>query len=178
MLEADEQIEELIEHKNYLPFRLEDWLRIPIYLFVIGLGIFILINEGVSIGFIFIIPIMIVSLYLSVYKLLKRWVETKQVEYIITDRRLIIHNKKKNKVEHSFKFSDFPCMTLRENAYNYGYIILGEPAPLIVTNTYLLRISRGINIRDHDLVIENLPNVRKVYNRLRGKTGRSAKSYT
>lgn len=178
VLEPDEQIEQLIEHKNYLPFRLEDWFRVPICLLVIGLAIHTLITDGFGIRFFFILPVTVVSMYFGIYKLFKRWVIIRQIEYIVTGQRLIIRNKKKDTVEHSFTFSDFPRMTLKENAYNYGFIILGEPAPPIVTNVFPLRISTGINGRDHDIVLENLSEVRKVYNMLSVRAGRTPKSDT
>ena len=178
MLQPGEEIEQIIVHKNYLPFRLEDWLRVPIYFLVIGLGIYTLSTEGASIEFFLILPVMIVAIYFGVFKLLTRWLITSQLEYVVTSHRFIIRNKKSDKVLHSFAFTDFPEMTLRENAYNYGFIILGKPAPPIVTTISPLRIRTGFNMIDHDVVIENLPKVRTVYNMLRGKAGRSEKNYT
>lgn len=177
MLEPNEHIEQIIQHKNYLPFRLEDWYRVPVYLLVIGLAIYILVTEGTGLSFIFILPITVGASYFGIYMLLKRWPAVRQVEYIVTDQRLIIWNKKKREVQHSFPFTDFPRMSLRENAYNFGFIILGEPAPLIVTTIDFLRIRTGFNGRDFDVVIENLPEVRKVYNMLREKVGKPARNY-
>lgn len=159
ILENGEKITDIINHKNYTPFRQEDWARLLFIPFMI-LGIYFFV-KGNYFLIVFAIPGLI-----NVFNLLKRWIKVYQTEYYLTDKRLIIFDSSKNIITHSFYYEDFPKMTLRENAYNYGYIIIGELEDLMenVDAPFRFPTRSGLNLNDHKIVVDNIPNVRKLYN--------------
>ncbi len=164
----NEKIVATIFHKNYLPFRQEDWLRITLLTPFLILGVYLLVTEWFSYFGAFATGI---SLYYY-GGLIFRWIKICSLQYYLTDSGLIIYNVKKRTVEHYFEFSDFPKMTLRENAYNYGFIILGELEPVIEGDVpfKLFESQGGVNLKDHKIVLDNIPNVRTVYNLIQQKT--------
>ncbi len=164
ILEAEEKIDFTINHKNYIPIRQEDWARfIFIPLIIIGIYCFFQGNY-------FLILITIPGV-ITVFNLLKRWIKIYHTKYYLTDKRLIIYNTSTNKIEHSLYYVDFPKMTLRENAYNYGFIIIGELEELLEgTDTpFRFPMRSGLNLKDHKIVIDNIQNVRKLYNLIQEK---------
>jgi len=163
-LENGEEITHVINHKNYIPFRQEDWARMLFIPFMI-IGIYSFV-KGSYFLIVFAIPGLI-----TIFNLLKRWGKIYQTRYCLTNRRLIIFDSNRNVIEHSFYYVDFPEMTLRENAYNYGFIIIGEIEELIegADTPFRFPIRSGLNLKDHKIVIENILNVRKLYNLIEEK---------
>ena len=167
----NEKIVETIFHKNHLPFRQEDWLRVILLTPILILGISLLVTEWFS--FFGALATGISFYYYG--GLISRWIKICNLKYYLTDRSLIIYNVKKKTVEHYFDFLDFPKMTLRENAYDYGFIILGEPKPIIVGDVpFKLFESRiGVSLSDHEVVLDNIPNVRKAYDLIQQKINKN-----
>ena len=58
---------------------------------------------------------------------------------------------------------------MHENAYNSGFIILGETQATFVKGKGLHPMRYGVNLADHEIVLENIPNVRKTYQILKDK---------
>lgn len=163
ILENGEYITDVIEHKNYIPFRQEDWVRALTIPFAVG-GICIIYVHPIFIGSVFPASYFI-------FDLIRRWIKIRHTKYYLTDSRFIIYDSNKNHIKHSFYYNDFPKMTLRENAYNYGFIILGETEELIEGHETKFRfpLHSGFNLKDHKVVIDNIPNVRKVMNLIQSK---------
>lgn len=164
-LEDQENITDIIHHKNYIPFRQEDWLRVTVFIPVMFIGVYSVII-GIHFLFFLIIPGLIV-----IYSLIQRWVEIRKTKYYLTNKRLIIFDSKEKKIKHSFYYNDFPKMTLRENAYNYGFIILGELEDIFEGSDvpFQFPFRRGINLKDHKIILDNLPNVRTTFELIRNK---------
>lgn len=164
-LKENEIVEMEIHHSKKLPFRLNDWLKSIIFVGLTIAAITSLRHDGFfSIGTVF----LLVVIFLGILPLFNRWKKLQPIKYYITNERLIIFNESSVEIVHSFEFNQFPEITLHENAYNSGYIILGELQP--VFGRYgLFGIKVGINLADHEIVLENISEVRKTYNYLKTK---------
>jgi len=164
-LRENEKIEMEIHHSKKLPFRLEDWLRSLIFIGLTVAAIASLRGDGIlSIGTIFLIAVF----FLGILPLYLRWKKLQPLKYFITNERLVIFNKTRDRIEQSYDFTEFPEINIHENAYNSGYIIIGN-----VETTFgrfgLLGTKVGVNLADHDIVLENIPEVRKTFNYLKTK---------
>lgn len=169
-LEVGEKINHTINHKNYIPLRQEDWARfIFIPLMIVGIYSFIK-------GKYFLILLTIPGI-LIIFNLIQRWIKIYKTKYYLTNKRLIIFDTSKNEIEHSLHFADFPKMTLRENAYNYGFIIIGEPEELIegADTPFRFPIRGGLNLKDHEIVLDNIQNVRKIHDLIQEKINTTKK---
>ena len=93
ILENGEKITDIVNHKNYIPFRQEDWARLLFIPFMI-VGIYSLF-KGNYFLFFFAIPGLI-----TVFNLLKRWIKIHQTTYYLTDKRLVIFDSNKNVINH------------------------------------------------------------------------------
>lgn len=161
-LNEHEQIEFEIEHTKNLPFRLEDWIRSCIF---VGLSIAAIASiryEGfISMGSVFILVIF----FHGIRPLYLRWKKLQPMQYFVTNERLILFNNEVDEIQHSFAFTSFPEIHLHENLRNFGYIIIGESE----TTFAQTGLKWGVNLNDHQLVLENIPEVRKVYELLMEK---------
>lgn len=175
-LEPHETIEGKLHKNNRIPFRLKDIVRVTT-----GFALFIagcLSQNGPSLYYRYIgLILIVVSVNMIFVHFFLRWYRTKQLTYYVTSHRLIIYNRRHSTIQNSFPFADLPEMTLRENAFNRGFIILGDLAPDYATTISIFGIRSGLNIADHALVLENLPNVRKTYNLLMTLAERPEKKY-
>lgn len=170
-LNEQEQIAFEIEHTKKLPFRLEDWIRSSLF---VGLSIAAITSiryEGfISIGSVFLLVIF----FYGIRPLYLRWKILQPLKYFVTNERLILFNTIQNEIEHSFAFTTFPEIHVHENLRNFGYIIIGESEPTFAHTG----LKWGVNLNDHQLVLENIPEVRKVYDLLMEKveSAKEAKS--
>jgi len=164
-LNENEKIEMDIHHSKKLPFRLEDWLRSLIFIGLTVAAIASLRSDGIlSIGSVF----LLVVFFIGILPLYLKWKRLQPLKYLITNERLIIFNETQNKIVRSFSFTQFPAINLHENAYNSGYIILGEVQPAFGRHG-LFGTKVGVNLADHEIVLENILEVRKVYDFLKTK---------
>jgi energy-coupling factor transporter transmembrane protein EcfT len=154
-----------IHHSKKLPFRLEDWLRTFIFIGLTIAAIASLRSDGiVSIGTVF----LLVVIFVGILPLYLRWKRLQPLKYLITNERLLIVNGTHNIIERSFDFVDFPEINFHENAYNSGFIIIGEVQPTIgLMGLFGTRV--GVNLADHEIVLENISDVRKVYDFIKAK---------
>lgn len=161
-LNEHEQIEFEIEHTKNSPFRLEDWIRSSIF---VGLSIAAIASiryEGfISMGSVFLFVIF----FQGIRPLYLRWKKLQPMQYFVTNERLILFNEEADEIQHSFSFTSFPEIHLHENLRNFGYIIIGESEPTFANSG----LKWGVNLNDHQLVLENIPEVRKVYELLMEK---------
>jgi hypothetical protein len=164
-LRENEKIEMEIHHSKRLPFRLEDWLRSLVFIGLTVAAIASLRSDGIlSIGTVFLIAVF----FLGILPLCLRWKKLQPLKYIITNERLIIFNQTQDKIEKSYDFTVFPDINLHENAYNSGYIIIGNVEPTF-GRLGLFGTKVGVNLADHEVVLENIPEVRKIFNYLKTK---------
>ena len=154
-----------IHHSKKLPFRLEDWLRSLIFIGITVFAITSVRSDGIlSIGTVFLLLVFL----FGIIPLYTRWKKLQPLNYFITNQRLIIFNDAQNIIERSFTFTQFPEINLHENAYNSGYIIIGDVQPTFRRHG-LFGTKVGVNLADHEIVLENIPEVRKVYDFLTTK---------
>ncbi|MGV3630718.1 MAG: hypothetical protein ACO1O6_05915 [Bacteroidota bacterium] len=173
-LRVNEQIIKKIDHHNGVPMKLEDWIRVPLlFLFVIGGMIwvvaYIVTNQPAREFYsCFIGAFFAIYAGVFLYKLLYiRKRDIIDTEYILTNERLIFFSKRKNEITKSFNYSNFPPFTYKESPYNNGYIIIGRVEEFFVTQRGFLYQRTGINLQDHEIVLENLPQVKKEYDFLK-----------
>lgn len=140
---------------------------IPI-LFVSGFMIFSAvqsIRQGVKGEYFSLIP-GIIFLFLSGALLLNIFVlnsrKLKQLQYLIYEDRLVIFNKKTNSELKNIPFQDFPECSFHENLNDFGYIVIGPEVPLIAKNRSV-PWRWGVSMEDPQIMLENLPNVKKEY---------------
>ncbi|MEY4289329.1 MAG: hypothetical protein RLZZ30_1417 [Bacteroidota bacterium] len=161
-LNEHEHITFEIEHTKKLPFRLEDWIRSSLFVGLIVAAIASLRFEGlISMGSIF----LLVVFFYGIRPLYQRWKRLQPLHYFMTNERLIIFHSEEDEIKHSFYFTSFPEIHLHENLRNFGYIIIGEFEPTFAHTG----LKWGVNLNDHQLVLENIPEVRKVYELLMEK---------
>lgn len=165
-LDEHEIIETEIFHKKHLPFRIEDWIRCLISIGIIIGGIASIKGDGLlSVG-----TVLILATALFIYlPLFIRWKRLQPLKYYITDKRLIIFDTNRSLILYDYKFESFPQIILHENAYNSGYIIIGVAEPTFVRGTGLHPLRVGVNLADHEIVLENIPDVKKTYDLIKSK---------
>ena len=173
-LGKDEKIERILNQKTNIPLRIEDWIKIPLSIFICFVfSIFILKSfdkseaELTLIKYILIFVITCFILYQTIGSLFKRWREVNVSTYAITNFRLIIFDKSTSKIKHSFSFVEFPNLTYRENAYNFGFIIIGTPEPFFEQQSFLSKA--GVNLKDDGIVLYNLKDVKVEYDYLKSR---------
>ena len=155
-LNEHEQIAFEIDHTNKLPFRLEDWIRSSIFVGLMIAAFAFMRSEGLfSMGSVFLLLVF----FVGIRPLYQRWKRLRSLKYFVTNERLILFNAERNEIQHSFAFTLFPEIHLNENLRNFGYIIIGESESTIGRSG----LKWGVNLNNHQLVLENIPEVRKVY---------------
>jgi hypothetical protein len=161
-LNEHEHIAFEIKHTNKLPFRLEDWIRSSIFVGLMIAAFAFIRSEGlISMGSVFLLFIF----FFGIRPLFQRWKRLRSLKYFVTNERLILFNAEQNEIEHSFAFTTFPEIHVHENLRNFGYMITGESEPTFAHTG----LKWGVNLNDHQLVLENIPEVRKVYELLMEK---------
>ena len=173
-LAKDEKIERILNQKTNIPLRIEDWIKIPLSIFICFVFSFFILKsfdkseaELTLIKYILIFVITFFILYQTIGSLFKRWREVNVSTYAITNVRLIIFDKSTSKIKHSFSFVEFPNLTYRENAYNFGFIIIGTPEPFFEQQSFLSKA--GVNLKDDEIVLYNLKNVKVEYDYLKSR---------
>lgn len=161
-LNEHEQIVFEIEHTKKLPFRLEDWIRTCIFVGLMIAAFAFIRSEGlISMGSV----ILLFVFFVGIRPLYQRWRRLQSLKYFVTNERLILFNAELNEIQHSFAFTSFPEIHVHENLKNAGYIIIGESEPTFAHTG----LKWGVNLNDHQLVLENIPEVRNVYELLMEK---------
>jgi hypothetical protein len=173
-LGKDENIERILNQKTNIPLRIEDWIKIPLSIFICFVFSFFILKsfdkseaELTLIKYVLIFVITCFILYQTIGSLFKRWREVNVSTYAITNVRLIIFDKSTSKIKHSFSFVEFPNLTYRENAYNFGFIIIGTPEPFFEQQSFLSKA--GVNLKDDEIVLYNLKNVKVEYDYLKSR---------
>lgn len=174
-LRESEYLERRIDHQKGVPMRLNDWIRVPLLFGFVIQGVFMIVmyfNSRKNLMEIYTLFFGIYAICMSIYYLYKLlYLRKKQLMtqvYLLTNQRLIIYDEKANKTLQSFEYTDFPAFTYYESPYNYGYIVVGEVEPAI-TGSNSFSLKQGVNLEDHQIVLENLSQVKKEYDFLKAK---------
>ncbi|MGE8342533.1 MAG: hypothetical protein ACN6OI_15995 [Flavobacterium sp.] len=165
-LNPDEHIDFSIQKKRYFPFRLEDLLKLVIFVmfsFFIYQIFYDMERFNTKFSMHDLIPILMFSTVFIIVgvNFYKRFLVAYKWEYIVTNQRLIIKNHK-NLIEHSFCFNCFPSLSFEENAYGNGFLIIGKKEPVFLE-------SARINLSENDIVLYNIVKVKEIYSILKSK---------
>lgn len=172
-LNPDEYIDFSIDKNKYLPFKVEDLLKLII---LIMLSFFVnqifydikRFNKQFSITDLIPLAMMSTILIILIVNFYKRFLVAYKWEYIVTNQRLIIKNHK-NLIEHSFYFNCFPSLNYEENAYGNGYLIIGEKESVFSESQSFLNYRIGVNLSEDDIILYNITKVKEVYSILKSK---------
>lgn len=166
-LKSEESIVKILNPTKSIPLRLEDWVKMPFFIiFCIILSIIFKPDSQADLqtiqlyNFLIIPLILIFGLSMTIGKLLFRRLETINSIYYITNRRIIFFDKSSQSIKKSFSFNNFPNLDYRENAYGFGYIIIGNQEPVANRGGRMI----GINPLEHKDVMNNIVNVQAEYN--------------
>lgn len=172
-LKSEESIIKILYPKKSIPLRLEDWVKMPFFiLFCIVISIVFKPYDSSDLHFkqlyyYLLLPLIVIFGFLmTIGKLFLRRLKTINSVYYITNQRVIIFNQHSTDTIKSFFFNQFPEIDYRENAYGFGYIILGKKEPLFV---YGGRMG-GINILEHKDVMNNIVDVKAEYDLIKKLT--------
>ncbi|PBI88395.1 hypothetical protein BSF41_25230 [Flavobacterium sp. ACN2] len=165
-LNPDEYIDFSIEKNKYLPFKVEDLLKLIIivmFSFFVSQIFYDIKRFNKQFSITDLIPLVMMSsvLIILIVNFYKRFLVAYKWEYIVTNQRLIIKNHK-NLIEHSFYFNCFPTLNFEENAYGNGYLVIGEKEPVFLGSSRL-------NLSENDIVLYNILKVKEVYSILKSK---------
>lgn len=121
-------------------------------------------------GLLSIGPVLIIAPVFFIYlPLFSRWKRLQPLKYYVTNKRLIIYDSNRNTILNSYRFESFPKILLHEKLNNSGYIVIGEEEPTVVRGTGLSSLKYGVNLADHSVVLENIPNVKKIVDLINSK---------
>ncbi len=112
--------------------------------------------------FIFGIVVFAMSSSLLVNIFLLKKLRLSQLQYLFYNDRLVIYNQKKHKILQEVLYENFPAFSFHENLKNFGYIVIGKTEPIITTGG-IFGQNMGVNMKDPDIMLENLPEVKKEY---------------
>ena len=154
-----------------MPFTLVIAMRLLVLIPIFGVSVLMIITgiPGLFEGDIIELPTLLLGIVFFVFTssfLLKIFVLEKirlsQLQYLFYPDRLVIYNQVTNQIIHDLSFEDFPSFTFRENLNNFGYIIIGKEEPVMARGG-IFGQNYGINMKDPDIMLENLPEVKKEY---------------
>lgn len=174
-LDLDESIEFEILKNQKLPVRIEDWIKIPFFIFFsfllyyitkeISINNFSKVFQVYSFFFSFLYVFIIFTIIKNYYK---RYLTAFKWRYILTNKRLLIIDHK-NSLQHSFYFDCFPQIELVENLLGHDYIIIGKKESLFEGSGSLISYRGGINFSEDDILLYNIENIKSIYNLLKSK---------
>jgi len=167
VLNENEIVESTIEHRNYLPYRMKDFL----FVLVLIIGIIAAFEGLLAMSFV----LLVICSYFLLFRQLIRRARIRKRSYLLTNQRLIVCDKTTDTVLFSFSYDNFPEMTVFENSFNTGYIILGEPEPDFIPYYDLFRIGQKINLKDNEFTLDSLPEVRKVHKQILNRVSEANK---
>lgn len=161
----------LLEPQKRMPFTLAVAVRLLVLIPIFGMSIFMIIAGylGVQKGNRFELSSLIMGILfflLSSIMLFRIFVSKKrqlaQLQYLFYTDRLVIYNKVKDQVLHELFYDQFPAFTFHENLNNFGYIVIGKEEPVMARGGVFGQ-NTGVNMKDSEMMLENLPEVKKVY---------------
>ncbi len=154
-----------------MPFTLVVAMRLLVLIPGFGVSVLMMITgiSGLYEGDIIELPTLLLGIAFFVitsYFLLKIFVLEKirlsQLQYLFYSDRLVIYNEQKNQILREVLYDQFPDFTFHENLTNFGYIVIGKNEPVMARGG-IFGQNYGINMKDPDIMLENLPNVKQEY---------------
>jgi hypothetical protein len=157
--------------QNKMPFTLAVFMRLLVLIPIFGMSIFMIITgyrsiqEGMKAELITLIS-GIIFLLISSFLLINIFILKKrrlaQLQYLFYQDRLVIYNHSKGQILHELFYKAFPSFTFHENLNNFGFIVIGPEEPVLAKGGPF-NLKWGVNMRDADIMLENLPEVKKEY---------------
>lgn len=154
-----------------MPFTLVVAMRLLVLIPIFGISILMMVTGfiGVRKGELVEFPTLlggiaffvITSVFLLNILVLEK-IRLSQLQYLFYPDRLVIYNQVTNQIIHDLSFDDFPSFTFRENLNNFGFIVIGKDEPVIAKGGPF-NLRWGVNMKDPDIMLENLPEVKKEY---------------
>jgi len=156
IIDNDEKIIGIYYPVKKIPFKRNDWIKIPFI--IVWTAFFILIFTLLSFSsyfsnFIFSIMAM-GAFYATIGRFIWARFKISFIVYLVTDKRIIIYSKL-FRSKKSLSYKNFPKMTLKSNNDDYGYIIFGKPVALFDGG--------GMEFKENKYIFDNLRNVSVVY---------------
>lgn len=159
----------LLKPLKRMPFTLAVFMRLIVLIPVFGMSILMIVTGYQEIqrfgklGLLTFLPGIFAFIFSSgflihIFFLKKR--KLSQLHYLIYPDRLVIYNHVKEQIIHELPFDDFPPFTFHENLNNFGFIVIGDGEPVIARGG-LFNQRVGVNMKDADIMLENLPEVKK-----------------
>lgn len=154
-----------------MPFTLAIFTRLLVLIPVFGMSV-LMITAGFF-GFwkgnivelptlIFGFAFFVLSSFLLVKIFILEKLRISQLQYLFYTDRLVIYNEKKDRILHEVYYGQFPAFTFHENLKNHGYIVIGKNEPIMARGG-IFGQNIGVNMKDPDIMLENLPDVKKEY---------------
>lgn len=154
-----------------IPFTLAIAMRLLVLIPIFGMSILMIITgyQGVQKGNVVEVPTLlggILFFMVSGLLLIKIFILEKnrlsQLQYLFYTDRLVIYNHAKNKILYELFFNNFPSFTFHENLNNFGFIVIGKNEPIMARGG-IFGQNIGVNMKDPEIMLENLPEVKKEY---------------
>lgn len=166
-----EQPVKLLKPLKRMPFTLAIFMRLLVLIPMFGVSILMIITgyeefqQLGKVGLLSILPgifflIFSSALLIHIFFLKRRALS--RLHYLFYSDRLVIYNHVNDTIIHEIPFADFPVFSFHENLNNFGFIIIGTEEPVYARGG-LFNLKAGVNIKDADIMLENLPEVRKEY---------------
>lgn len=161
----------ILTPQKKIPFTLAIAIRLLVLIPVFGISILMMVigYQGVQKGDIVEVPTLLGgilffmvsgSLLIKIFILEK--IRLSQLQYLFYMDRLVIYNHSKNKILHELFFNNFPSFTFHENLTNFGFIVIGKNEPIMARGG-IFGQKIGVNMTDPEIMLENLPEVKKEY---------------
>jgi hypothetical protein len=156
---------------NRMPFTLAVFMRLLVLIPIFGMSILMIATgfPGIRKGDVIELPTFLLGIAffaLSVSLLVKIFIlerlRISQLQYLFYPDRLVIYNKKRGRILHEVFFEQMPEFTFHENLKNFGYIVIGKNEPIMARGG-IFGQNIGVNMKDPDIMLENLPEVKKEY---------------
>ena len=161
----------ILKPLNRIPFTLAVFMRLLVLIPVFGMSILMMVTgyQGIQKGDIIELPTLLLgmtffalssSLLVKIFILEK--IRLSQLQYLFYSNRLVIYNQTKDKILYELFYTKFSQFTFHENMKHFGYIVIGKNEP-IMKGGGIFGQNIGINMKDPDIMLENLPEVKKEY---------------
>lgn len=166
-----EQPVKTLQPLKRMPFTLAVFMRLVVLIPIFGVSILMIvtgyqkIQQLGKIGLLELLPgifFFIVSSAFLIHLFFLKKRQLSRLHYLFYTDRLVIYDHVSNQILHELPFDDFPSFTFHENLTNFGFIVIGTEEPVIARGG-LFNQKAGVNMKDADIVLENLPEVRKEY---------------